>query len=1460
MIDWSKLDSYDNSRYRSYEELCYQIAKGLYGHLGEFTPIDDSGGGDGIEFYMTLPSSEQWGWQAKFYYPDGRLQVSNRKQAIKNSLKTACKHHPELKKWILCTPTNFTPSERRWFEQELPKSVPHDRSVELIHWNQSDFSNWLSEPRFCGKRNYFFGTMDLSLGWFRLQTEKQLESIKDKFNPLLHTETMVDDQIHAFLADIKFAEKVKSNIEVVKSGFEDFEASFKKLNGKHWRIQLDPIIKDLVPKCTILRKNLLFLIERLEETYALIAHRDLQKLRELDWDDIWTQVNQSYRDYSESVSEFDVALLEYTGEYTGTSEDKSNAIESVERVIQRPASNASNLLDDFYYVLFPLLKHIHKVDMHVLGNAGYGKTHLASHICFTHLEQKLPALLVLGRNFTSDRTIEEQLIRILDIPAAFSWHDFILTLESVGEAYQSRIPIVIDGLNESILNGGFSNVWTNGLNGFVKELHQFKYVVLLTTCRTTYREEIYSDKPSDYLVWANGFQSEDVQLAIDKYFEWYKIKADMSTAAIIHFIHPIYLKIFCESQNPERLEEKHIFIGEQTLFEVFDSYLQQCNKLICQRLGRHPRLDILTTLLTQVVSYLWTHKSRSVPFTNFVTMADNKSLTDLNWESSVAKHVIDEGLLICRDLMGGTEVVYFTYDLLGGYSIAKWLVERSKKDMHAFFTASENVDLLFSNEYGKLHPLHSDIVRCIAAVLPVETRTYLHELLEDAEAFNASVNALFEIPSQYIDEKNKKLIADLLTVPKNREPLFKRALFTVGHVEHPFNATFWSERLHKFSMPERDASWSEFIRGHKNEMKMMMLRFENACQSIDKLTDQTTNRLALYAEFIMWTLTTTVRSLRDLATKVLYWFGRRCPDKWLDLIEKFFVINDPYVSERMLAATYGVVMAKQYDIQDADFQQKILPALAKRLYEAMFSPNALYSTTHIMARDYASRTIEIAIRHHPSLLTTEEVSLTKRPYTIGGIRNWGQYNEDVEGEQRRMHSPIRMDFGNYTIGRLIKGRGNYDYNHPDYRLVRSNILWRVYDLGYSSEVFAEIDSSIADENWRSGRSEDGRKTDRYGKKYSWIAYFEMAGYRQDQGLLKEWHDEERLSDIDIDPSFPDTVQEINLICSDFLGDRNIPVEDWIKNDDKLDINEWLVISEIEGELGPWVLLDGYINQQDISAQRERFIFPRGLLVKKRDAKSLESHLIQQDLGGRWLPEIKESNYLYAGEIPWCETFPYNGWEELEFITKTSVVQEIEKKEVVCRNDKPLSEEKENQFWSSIEGVFKAGNVLITTGSVDAETAIAQALQEHGYHIKELEVPVEREINEKKTFKVMLPVYDFSWSESTSDVNPGIGVLLPSKEIMEYLDLRSRPQTFDMYDCEGKRATICLEFGEKWKSRQQLVYIRKNLLDSYLNNENFKLIWAIWGEKEFYIRDSAKKEEFLEEYVDRKVFQEIISYV
>jgi len=88
--------------------------------------------------------------------------------------------------------------------------------------------------------------------------------------------------------------------------------------------------------------------------------------------------------------------------------------------------------------------------------------------------------------------------------------------------------------------------------------------------------------------------------------------------------------------------------------------------------------------------------------------------------------------------------------------------------------------------------------------------------------------------------------------------------------------------------------------------------------------------------------------------------------------------------------------------------------------------------------------------------------------------NWGE----SEVPKEKLHgrdSPFRMDFENYTIGCLVKDRGNYDYNHEGYRKIRAQILWRVEQLGWSNELFKEAETSIENERHWPRTGSDAKK-------------------------------------------------------------------------------------------------------------------------------------------------------------------------------------------------------------------------------------------------------------------------------------------------------------------------------------------------------------------------------------------------
>lgn len=1449
MIDWSELEAYQNDKYRSFEELCYQIAKGLYGEKGRFTSVDDSGGGDGVEFYLTLPNGDQWGWQAKFYHPQERLSESGRKRSITNSLKKSCEIHPRLKKWILCTPTNFTPTEQNWCENTLPESIPENMNVEIEHWGDSEFNDWLSEPRFNGKLDYFFGELELNLDWFKGRFDKQMAGVGDKFDSSLHTETDVDAEIHALLGDKVFAHQITEWIEKLEEELSDLKEAINDLSSPIPYIEWSEEEKSKVVKAAeSLQDALVNMKGLLKRTADLLVDKAFSERQSIDWKSVLDQLHKTFDTYRKVGWESGRSKMKCTID----KKDEEQVLRYAENRVHHPDSLVANLLDKFFPSVIWQQELINESDLHILGDAGIGKTHIACNICDDRLKNGLPALFVRGSLFTTDQPIEAQLQTILDIPRSYGWHDFLQALSAAAEAYHTRIPLIIDGLNESVYNGTFSNIWELGLKGLVQEITQTKNVVLITTCRKSYEEAIWKevtsheniirgkiiwkDKDSLNLVYAYGFDPyEEVEPAVEKYFNAYKIKADLTAAPLAQFKHPIYLKIFCETKNRERKTEKEVYVGEQTLFEVFEEYLSQCNRSVCKRLGFHPKTIIVQPALNKMAAYLWQHSSREIPFEELVRIVDGQSREHLNWPSSKTRAIENEGLLVYRDWRGVGEVMHFTYDLFGGYLIAKYLVDQAIGNVQAFLNSEEVVALLFGENRQTLHPMHEDICRCLAAFLPAKTGKFLHEFLSNQKAVSLSIRALFEISPKDINKKYINLVTHLFDqYPDNRDWFLKLAETTVGHPDHPFNATFWSERLLALSMSERDLSWTEYVRRNRYSFEETVIHFEETCRDAQDLSKE---RLYLFAEYIMWILTSTVRPLRDQATRALYWYGRRFPQEFFGLVMKSFTIKDPYVSERMLAAIYGITMARHNNFEDDSFLEEALPVYGRELYENMFKPDAPHSTTHILARDYAKRTIDIALIHHPDLLTDDERERITPPFTDGGIREWGESERRGEGS-----SPIQMDFENYTLRGLI----SYDAAPDEDKRVNSNVYWRIYHLGFSLENFGEIDKWISRENSNLGRyHEHPRKIDRYGKKYSWIAFFELAGYRQDNNLLPDRYDESRFSGADIDPSFPDEQQKYNLVTENLLGNPEISVEEWISKTLPPDMTKYLKVDNLCGEQGPWILLQSFLPQTDEKIGRNMLAFFRGLIVKSEETEEIVEILKNHEkIDGHSIPSYPEDYRTYAGEIPWCNIYPANKWEEFEFLTGTVSVPT--KQLEFLRNGEtiPYTEEFE------IRGLITA---LIENEDEEGLEAL--------FSERNLEPRIKTVENEKrkyKKFEVLVPVRETCWEESCSVVIPARTIILPAREIAEYLCLCGQPQSFDLFEKDGRRASITFRYGEKWGEVQQFTYIRQDLLERYLAEIGGELIWVIWGERRQAFQNINALYESLQD-APYEPFQEVKTY-
>ena len=1118
MLDWSRLKTYQNSRYKSFEELCYQVAKRLYGSDGGFTSIDDSGGGDGVEFYLTLSNGDQWGWQAKFYWPSPRLDAS-RKRSIIDSLKTSRAKHPRLAKWFLCTPTSFTSkgknNEATWFSDTLGKIAG---PVQIEHWDERTTHEYVVRPEMVGIYRYFFGELELFPEWFENQIQRQIANIKDKYLPDVHVVSSAENRIHSLLGDTIAFNAFKHHF---KRATEGLKTAISKLQNLQTTATREPLGGDRNQTLAVTAATFNQIVRAALGTLQQIDPSNKTSLSSTQFSDIYQSLADEGSRYETGISSVRQGADEgaSTSSPTAESEAANSRIRALFREFYEPFEHLESAQASIRTIKNQL-EDFESGALHQFGIAGLGKTQLCAHLADTLTRAAQPVLFFLGRSFSRNQTIEKRMLQELDIPATYSWTDFLAALNAYAESRNCRVLFLIDGLNEA----QDPKIWRDELAGCAATLQRFKGIALVTTCRPSYREQVFADPDSLRSIWLRQFETEALQTLTDRYFSHYKLKADTTFASLDQFSNPLYLRLFCEVQNPERQVEKEVYIGEQDMFSVLDAYLDLANHEIASRANKPSTGKLLHKIIDDLAQKLWDDNTRRLSFSKTVEMFDERTLARVEWNQSVTKAALDVELVIARDVFGGEEGVSFTFDLLGGYAIANYLLKN--KDASAvknFLEADDTRKRLVGREYSERHPLHEDILRALCALAPARTGLHLHKLSEEGY-FPSAFESLFEMNPRYITTEEVALVKRLFSIPHNRQILFPLFANTAFNRTHPLNVAFQTELLKHLSLVDRDLSWTEYLRTRPTFANDHVERLMRACRTSRRLSQIEQERLLLGGLYTMWLLTSTRRLLRDRATKALTIWGERFPKTFFDLVFYSLRIDDPYIRERAIAAAYGIAMRLYGNPRRQRFRTVLLPSFARKLYDALFAPTATHSTTHSLTRDYARHLLELALLQTPGLLTPAEVARIRPPFKEGGIRHWGRSRDRNEHEYRDGNSPLGMDFANYTLGRLVPGRRNYDFDDPNYRRVKERILWRIYQLGYSLERFGEIDKQVARSNWDPNRNEtNDRRIDRYGKKYAWIAYYELYGLYCDQGKLKsKWHIDEELrpSDIDIDPSFP----------------------------------------------------------------------------------------------------------------------------------------------------------------------------------------------------------------------------------------------------------------------------------------------------------------------------------------------------
>lgn len=1159
----------------NFERLCRTLVRRHYGRFGCFKQRANQ---PGVEFHLQLEAScdlgapPRWiGWQCKWYeLANGQNIGTARRKVIVEGIEKTLKHVPGVTDWKLWTYHTLTKEDQDWF-YDLEKDLFPGLKLDLL--TATDIEELLVGS--CALlRETYFGELVLTPELIGEQYKLAAAPFKHRYQPEVHVVVGAEETIIRHLGVQSAWELLSELSSTIRKNCTDIASLAKQL-----KTEIKAEVEDLLARA-------IGLADLLDNLHADLGKGDFDAVQQI----LVSNPPQPVR--------YDRLLSKLRGA-------RSDG-----------APLATNLVADIHAVssaLRSLEQSIGVQTLAVLAAAGEGKSELA--VKATQPDGDFPGgVLLLGKNLHAGQGLDDLVsaFKISGRPAQ-SFDQLVESVDAAGQRTGKRIPIVIDGLNEA----EDPRNWRDELTRADELLKGFPYVLLIVTLRNEFAQMCLPEE--FHQVEHNGFQ-EDPQAAINKYFEYYKIDATDADLPIEFLQHPLTLRIFCEVANPRRQHIVGVEALPNSLAGLFEAHF---NKVAERVAGLSPTThriyqEEVQAALLMIAKLLWEGNARSVEFQTARTTVQDMG----RWDVSVIRALESEGVLVRTTFGEGGQGISFAYDLMAGHLMASHLL--AKPAFVQWLQSDEGrAKLRFRDPES--HTFAFDVFQALVGLYPQYLRG--RQLWQDLVDENLVMNALLltvQSDPKYIGRETVERFARAMNDSNRFARLaFKKLWSTRAASAHPYDMNFLHSMLLGMSNTQRDLFWSEWVRESSEEIEDDFKLLSNRWKS-GVLNEREIER----ARWVMWTLTSTSRNLRDMATQTLYEFAIKRPVEFLRLAMESIPVSDPYVPERMFAAVYGAALATWSDVNAVEMREA-LPGTAREIYQAIFAPSAMHPVWHALYQQYCLGTIAIARMIDPACLSEDEVTHLHPPFSQlpNPFESMPQY--DLAVIERAKDEAIRMDFGNYTIGRLIPGRYNYNYSDPEYQRVLPAIVSRMLQLGYDPELFKDVDRQM---NSGSRIGDNKNKVDRYGKKYGWIAYFEMWGVRYAQGLLSEDRSV-RPSDADIDPTFPIEAARISLKLPDLFSNQPVDAGDWVVRGPQPDYRDILEITEIEELTGPWIALDGFIEETAPSDDRQVFTFLRGLLVDREQVDALCKLFNSLEYPGNVaIPDEPEYYYTYAGEM------------------------------------------------------------------------------------------------------------------------------------------------------------------------------------------------------------------------------------
>lgn len=1370
-INWNNIRPLENSQNEGFEELVCQLArKEDIPNRKEF--IRKGKPDAGVECLWTLNNDDEFAWQAKFFT---NSIEENQWAQIDKSVKTVLDKHPNLKKYYIAIP-NDPPDARiegqtsmldkwnlrvsKWEEWAENKGV----RVEFIPWWSSDLIERLQKPENVGLTYFWFNKEEFTDKWCIEQSELSITDLGKRYTPKLNIQLKIAEIFNGISRDEKFKRQVINLFDDLLIKGSKIIPKTKALDSYSSDIQKElkaiHVLFDAINFKGIQTLPIDAFLELLRNTSEIVSHIKNYYLDEESKLQVKPDDYRYYKKFGYEIShirDFEGSIYELTRFLEGTTIKLAN----------HP---------------FLLLE----------GEAGIGKSHLLADIISTRTKNNLISLFFLGQHFVTDEDPWTQIFKKNDINC--SVNEFLGALNSKAQVSGQRIIIFIDAVNE----GRGKYFWDKNIKSFLSRIKKYEWLGVVISIRTSYSELIFPEdeiKEEDIIRYTHyGFRNQEYE-ATKLFFNNYGI--ELPSIPLLHpeFQNPLFLLLFCEGLN--KAGYTRIPDGLQGITAIIDFFINSVNDILSKpiRLDYPKSINVVRKAIESLITYKIENHLRYVSYEQAFIIV-NKISQEFSTKRGLLDELISEGIL-SKNLFWNPEKqyeegVYLAYERFEDHLTSTYILN-TNPELEGAFKEDGNLYHLVKDEHSCY--MNKGVIEALTIQIPEKTGKEFYEYVPHVKdsypIIECFVQSLLWRKTETTTEKLVGYVNSTVLKYQGTHDLFWDTILSVTSIpDHYFNAYSLHKNLMGMNLPDRDAWWTIYLKQQFYDESAVKRLIDWAWNTHDKshISDES---VKLTAITLSWFHTSTNRKLRDSATKALISLLENRIHIIIELLKEFENVNDPYIYERLFAVAYGCSIRTE--------QTEKLRDLSNYIFETIFNnKDEIYP--HILLRDYARGVIEFT--SYLGFDLDFDISIARPPYKSSFPKKFPS-NEDIDNKyefdykakdfkehywaQNSILRSMTTEYGRGTAGYGDFGRYTFQsalrtWDIDENALSNLAVEWIFEKYGYDKDKHGVFDREIG-----SGRGRDTIPHERIGKKYQWIALYEMLARVSDNcKKYADWsyrHEEEE----DYQGPWIPYVRDIDptmLINKTGSYDEEEPNDFWwsqVKYANwELDNKEWAKLSEdlpcskelinvADKNNEEWLILEGYpewaeskkVGDEKWDKPHKRMWYQvRSYLIEEADYDKIKDWALNQDFMGRWMPESSSRYEVFSREYYWSPA--YNYFNNKEYYGGMEL----------------------REVHDNITGQY-IGDAILTTN-------------------------------------------DFLWEEEfDKSKEDTISFLKPSKHIYENMKLVFSKKEGEFIDEKGE--TICFAPSVHFDSKSYLL-IKKEPFLKFLKESKLRILWTVLGEK------------------------------